>query len=210
MALSHVTLVGSSNSSTRFAVVTGRTSISKTSSVVYPRVAQPVSGCCKAMLTYIRFMPRTPVHISESIQDRYDSKVQYSKTDVTFEAYLYAMDPNYMLPRVQASTIRGSLARRSSTSSIGNPHVKSSQMRTFSVVSPPLRSSSSIRLRTLPCTFANSRGRFFGSMWIRTRFGMNVERMSSSRGEVDDAPIWMNYKTTVNRGTSDNMKRLRT
>lgn len=94
--------------------------------------------------------------------------------------------------RVQASTTRGSLARRSSTSSIGSPHVKFSQMRTFSFVSPPVRLSSSTRLRTLPFTFASSRGGFFGSMWIRTRSGMNVERMSSSRGEFGDVPVWMN------------------
>lgn len=89
--------------------------------------------------------------------------------------------------------IRGNLSLSSPTSSMGSPQVKFSQIRTLSFVSPALRSSSSTRLRTLALTFASSRGGFVGSRWMRTRFGMNAERISRSSGVLDGVPVYMSY-----------------
>lgn len=77
----------------------------------------------------------------------------------------------------------GSLVFSSPTSSIGSPHVKFSQIRTFTLrtsesAPEPFRSSSSTRLRTLALSAASLRGGSAGSRWMSTRFGMNVERMT--------------------------------
>ena len=89
---------------------------------------------------------------------------------------------------LHASGSKGNFCLSSSKLSIGKPHVKFSQILMFSLRSPPSFSSSSMRLRTLPLSFAMPRGGFDGLTWMSTRFGMNVDRMSLRNGESDELP----------------------